>query len=113
MEKTKEIIYFKKIDQFIETLIGQTGKLYSTIECNQHIPITPEILLTKKFEVVFLDSYYMDKLYHNEGIFKNPAGIYLYLSKTGFETTYKIKVIYDINSFDEVKLFMNNLSKLK
>ena len=113
MEKTKEIIYFKKVDQFVDNLIKETGKLYSVIDYTQYVPLTPDILFTKRFEVIYLDSNYVDKLYHNEGIFKNPAGIYLYLSKTDFETTYKIKIIYDINSLDEVKLFVNNLSKLK
>lgn len=96
------------------SLLERTGVVYSVIECMDYIPITPDLLLTKRFTIEYLDSKsYGSILTHNEGIFKNPAGIYLYLSKTENETTYKIKVIYDIDSFDEVKLFVNNLSKIK
>lgn len=110
----KEIIYFKRLNDFLDSLLGKTNKLYSVIECMDHIPITPELLLTKRFNVEYLESKsYGGILQHNEGIFKTPAGIYLYLSKTEIETTYKIKVIYQIEQLDEVILFIKNLTKIK
>jgi hypothetical protein len=106
--------YFKKLDEFIKTLSVKTNKLYSVVECMDHIPITPELLLTKRFTLEYLDSKsYNGSLVHTEGIFKNNAGIYLYLSKTEMESTYKIKVIYDVTQFDEVVLFIKNLTRLK
>lgn len=109
-----EIKYFKKIDDFISSLLGKTNKVYSVIECMDHIPITPELLLTKRFTIEYLDSKsYGGSLIHTEGIFRNNAGIYLYLSKMEIETTYKIKVIYDIAQLDEVVLFIKNLTRLK
>jgi hypothetical protein len=110
----KETIYFRKLDDFLKSLLERTGVVYSIIECVDHIPITPELLLTKRFNVEYLDSKsYGGVLQHIEGIFKNPAGIYLYLSKTEMETTYKIKVIYEIEQLDEVVLFIKNLLKIK
>ena len=109
-----EIKYFKKEDDFLKSLLGKTGKVYSTIECMDHIPITPELLLTKRFTIEYLNSKsYGGSLIHTEGIFRNNAGIYLYLSKMEVETTYKIKVIYDISQLDEVVLFIKNLTRLK
>lgn len=106
--------YFKKQEEFIKSLLDKTNKVYSVIECMDSIPITPELLLTKRFTIEYLDSKsYSGSLVHTEGIFKNNAGIYLYLSKTELETTYKIKVIYDVAQFDEVVLFIKNLVRLK
>jgi len=109
-----EMIYFKKEDDFLKSLLETTGKVYSVIECMDYIPITPEILLTKRFTSEYLSSKsYGGNLTHSEGIFKNPAGIFLYLSKTDIETTYKIKVIYDVTQLDEVVLFIKQLTRLK
>lgn len=106
--------YFKKQEEFIKSLLDKTNKVYSVIECMDSIPITPELLLTKRFTIEYLDSKsYSGSLVHTEGIFKNNAGIYLYLSKTELETTYKIKVIYDVSQFEEVVLFIKNLTRLK
>jgi hypothetical protein len=108
-----EIKYFKKENDFLKSLLDTTGKVYSVIECMDHIPITPEILLTKRFTRRYLSSKsYGGKLTHSEGIFENPAGIFLYLSKMDVETTYKIKVIYDVSQLDEVSLFIKQLIKL-
>ena len=109
-----EIKYFKKENDFIKSLLDTTGKVYSVIECMDYIPITPELLLTKRFTIESLNSKsYGGSLIHTEGIFRNNAGIYLYLSKTEVETTYKIKIIYDITQLDEVVLFIKNLTRLK
>jgi hypothetical protein len=106
--------YFKKQEEFIKSLLDKTNKVYSVIEYMDSIPITPELLLTKRFTIEYLDSKsYSGSLVHTEGIFKNNAGIYLYLSKTELETTYKIKVIYDVSQFEEVVLFIKNLTRLK
>ena len=109
-----EIKYFKKEDDFLKSLLETTGKVYSVIEIMDPTPITPELLLTKRFTMEYLDSKsYGGTLNHSEGIFKNPAGIFLYLSKIEVETTYKIKVIYDVAQFDEVVLFIKQLTRLK
>ena len=109
-----EIKYFKKENDFLKSLLDTTGKVYSVIECMDYIPITPELLLTKRFTIEYLNSKsYGGSLIHTEGIFRNNAGIYLYLSKTEVETTYKIKIIYDITQLDEVVLFIKNLTRLK
>jgi hypothetical protein len=109
-----EIKYFKKENDFLKSLLDTTGKVYSVIECMDYIPVTPEILLTKRFTSEYLSSKsYGGNLTHSEGIFKNPAGIFLYLSKTDVETTYKIKVIYDVTQLDEVVLFIKQLTRLK
>jgi hypothetical protein len=109
-----EIKYFIKENDFLKSLLETTGKVYSVIDCMDHIPITPELLLTKRFTSEYLSSKsYGGSLVHTEGIFKNPAGIFLYLSKMDVETTYKIKIIYDVAQLDEVVLFIKQLSKLK
>lgn len=113
MEEIKTT-YFEKLEDFLKSLLTRTNKIYSVIECMDYIPITPELLFTKRFTVEYLNSKsYVGDLTHREGIFKNPAGIYIYLSKMDVETTYKIKIIYDVALLDEVVLFVKQLSKLK
>lgn len=105
---------FRRENDFLKSLLETTGKVYSVIDCMDHIPITPELLLTKRFTSEYLSSkYHLGNIDHIEGIFKNPAGIFLYLSKMDVETTYKIKIIYDVAQLDEVVLFIKQLSKLK
>jgi hypothetical protein len=105
---------FRRENDFLKSLLETTGNVYSVIDCMDHIPITPELLLTKRFTSEYLSSkYHLGNIDHIEGIFKNPAGIFLYLSKMDVETTYKIKIIYDVAQLDEVVLFIKQLSKLK
>jgi hypothetical protein len=107
-------MYFTRLEDFLKSLLDRTTKVYSVIDIMDHIPITPELLLTKRFTTEYLNSKsYSGGLMHLEGIFRNPAGIYLYLSKTEVESTYKIKVIYDVEQLDEVVLFIKNLNRLK
>jgi len=109
-----EANYFRRLDDFLKSLLDKTGKVYSVIECVDTIPITPELLLTKRFTTEFLNSKsYGGSLIHTEGIFRNASGIYLYLSKTDVEASYKIKIIYDVSQLDEVILFIKNLMRLK
>jgi hypothetical protein len=106
--------YFARLDDFLKSLLERTSKVYSVIEIMDHIPINPELLLTKRFTSEYLNSKsYGGGLLHLDGIFRNQAGIYLYLSKTEVESTYKIKVIYDVAQLDEVVLFIKNLNRLK
>jgi hypothetical protein len=105
---------FRRENDFIKSLLDNTGIVYSTIECLDNIPITPKLLLTKRFESEYLNSkYHLGNIDHIEGIFKNPAGIFLYLSKQDGDTIYKIKIIYDVTQYDEVILFIKQLTKLK
>jgi hypothetical protein len=106
--------YFARLDDFLKSLLERTSKVYSVIEIMDHIPINPELLLTKRFTSEYLNSKsYGGNLTHLEGLFKSPAGIFLYLSKMDVETTYKIKVIYDVSQLDEVVLFIKQLTRLK
>jgi len=46
---------FRRENDFIKSLLDNTGIVYSTIECLDNIPITPKLLLTKRFERPSLD----------------------------------------------------------
>jgi len=112
--ENNEIKYFSRVEDFLKTLLNKTGKVYSVIDCMDPIPLTPELLLTKKFTTEYLNSKsYGGSLVHLDGIFRHQSGIYIYLSKTEVETTYKIKIIYDVIQLDEVILFIKNLMRLK
>lgn len=109
-----ERTYFKKEEDFLKSLLDKTGKVYSVIESMDYLPITPELLLSKNFTTEYLSSKsYSGSLVHTEGIFRNQSGIYLYLSKTETETSYKMKIIYNVLQLDEVILFIKNLMRLK
>jgi hypothetical protein len=110
----EEKVYFKKEKEFIKSLVNTTGRLYCVIDYKDHLTLTPERLFSsKRFKVDYLDSSYVGgNMNHIESIFKNDSGFFIYLSRMDFESTYKIKIIYEVSQLDEVTLFIKNLSKL-
>jgi len=110
----EEKLYFKKEKEFIESLVNLTGRLYCVIDYKDYLTLTPERLFSsKRFQVDYLDTIYIGgNMVHLESVFKNDSGFYIYLSRMEFETTYKVKIIYEVSQLDEVTLFIKNLSKL-
>jgi hypothetical protein len=79
--------------------------------------LTPANLLNNdkfdgKYEPVFLLSDYDKEIRHRECIFKHSSGFYLYLSRFETETTFKIKLIYKSENYEQIKIFINGLKKL-
>jgi hypothetical protein len=107
---------FKNFEKFYNSLDG----LYSVIDFNFTIEsMTPVNLLNnEKFEArytpVYLESKYGNDLKHSEGIFKHSNGYYIYLSREGGDLSqFKIKIIYKVEQYEEIKIYINGLKKQK
>jgi hypothetical protein len=108
---------FKNFEKFYNSLDG----LYSVIDLTFTIEsMTPVNLLNnEKFEVrytpVYLQSKYGNDLKHIEGIFKHSNGYYIYLSREGGDLSrqFQIKIIYKVEQYEEIKIYINGLKKQK
>ena len=107
---------FKYLNSFLETL---KGDIYSIMDVDFSVDLmTPVNLLNnEKFESryvpVFLDSKYGKEIYHIEGIFRHTSGFYVYLSRFDGEVSFNIKLIYKVEQYEEIKIYINGLKKLK
>jgi hypothetical protein len=107
--------YFKKEDAFIETLIKNTGNLYSSVLIETPNLVPEDLISRDNFTTEYLDSIWLQvekKMFHFEGIFKKRSDIYLYLSRFDGQS-YQLKIIYEISKLNEVTLFIKQLTKLK
>ena len=75
------------------------------------------LLINEKFESryepIYLNSKYGKEIYHIEGIFKHTSGFYVYLSRFEKEPEFKIKIIYRSEQYEQIKIYINGLKKLK
>lgn len=105
---------FKREKEFIEKLENNTGKVHSTIQYLDPVKLTPSMLMERNYTIKHLDGYSLNgTMYHDEASFVSPSGFLIYLSKSRDEDIYQMKIIYRTDQFDEVSLFIKNLTKLK
>ena len=108
---------FKNFEKFYNTLDG----LYSIMDLDFTVEVmTPANLLNndkfeQKYSPVFLETEYGTDLKHTEGIFKYSNGYYIYLSREGgnLSPNFLIKIIYKVEQYEEIKIYINGLKKLK
>jgi hypothetical protein len=92
--------------------------VYSVMDISVEV-LTPTDLMSeetfaKNYETIYLNSVYVENtLKHNQGIFKHPSGFYLCLSRKGVTNVFTLKVIYKFKQYEEVKVFINALKKIK
>jgi hypothetical protein len=107
---------FMMLNSFLETL---KGDIYSVMDIDFSVDVmTPVNLLNnEKFEArykpIYLNSKYGKEIYHIEGIFLHTSGFYIYLSRFDGEVSFNIKVIYKVEQYEEIKIYINSLKKLK
>ena len=105
---------FKREEEFIKKLEKNTDKVHSVIHYLDPVKITPVMLMERKYTIKHLDGYSLNgTMYHDEASFISPSGFLIYLSKSRDENIYQMKIIYRTDQFDEVSLFIKNLTKLK
>lgn len=111
-----EQIRFKFFDKFYNSL---NDTLYSIMELEfSHNELTPANLLNNKkhenrYVPILIDSKYGKEIYHLEGIFKHVSGFYIYLSRLENESEFKIRVIYNVEQYEQIKIYINSLKKIK
>lgn len=110
---------FKYFNKFYNTL---TDSFYSVMDLDFTVSsMVPAKLLTDevleaRYTPIFLNSTYGSSgIKHIDGIFKHSNGFYIYLSREGSDlsVSFKIKIIYKSEQYEEIKLYINNLKKIK
>ena len=102
-------------DKFYNSLDG----LYSIFELDFTLTgLTPAIILNVEkleeiYEPVYLNSTYGDSIKHVESIFKHSNGYYIYLKRKGVTDDFNVKIIYKVEQYEEVKIYINRLKKQK
>ena len=113
MNNDNRFLFF---DTFYQTL---KDSVYSIMDIDFDVDsLTPVNLLNnEKFEIrydpIYLKSKYGKEIYHMEGIFKHTSGFYVYLSRFELEAFFKIKIIYKTEQYQEIKIYINGLKKIK
>jgi len=105
-------------EKFYNTL---TDGIYSVMDLNFMVNnMTPAHLLTNEiFELrytpIYINSTYDLGIKHIEGVFKHSNGYYIHLNRDGGDlaSNFKIKIIYKVEQYEEIKLYINSLKKLK
>ena len=107
---------FKYFDKFYNTL---NDAIYSVMNIDFDVPLlTPVNLinnekLESRYDAIYLNSIYGKEIHHIEGIFKHSSGFYIYLSRFDREPDFKIKVIYKTEQYEQIKIYINSLKKIK
>jgi|LakMenEpi03Aug12_release.lakeMendotaPanAssembly.Ray.scaffolds.fasta_scaffold633243_2 hypothetical protein len=105
---------FKREKEFIDKFEEETNKVYSVVHYLDPVKLTPSMLMERKYTIRHLDGYSLNgTMYHDEASFMSASGFLIYLSKSRDEDIYQMKIIYRTDQFDEVSLFIKNLTKLK
>lgn len=107
--------FFEKEGDILKWLYEQEGTLLSKCAVDGKLNITPELLLTKNFLLIYSDSVIFDNgfLYY-DAFFKNKSDLYIYLSKKDIrDSEYKITIYFEPKNIEETKFFIKNLMKLK
>jgi len=105
---------FKREKEFIDKFEEKTNKVYSVVHYLDPVKLTPSMLMERKYTIRHLDGYSLNgTMYHDEASFMSASGFLIYLSKSRDEDIYQMKIIYRTDQFDEVSLFIKNLTKLK
>jgi hypothetical protein len=101
--------------EFYDTLNdGIYSIMYISIESLTPLDLMSEENFAKHYVTIYLNSEYEENtIKHNQGIFKHPSGFYLCLTRKGATDIFTLKVIYKIKQYEEVKVFINALKKLK
>jgi hypothetical protein len=113
MREDNRFTYF---DNFYNTL---NDGIYSVMDIDFNVPIlTPVNLLNNekfesKYELIYLNSKYEKELFHKEGVFKHNSGFYIYLGRFDKESEFKIKIIYKAEIYEQIKIYINGLKKIK
>lgn len=109
---------FEYFNNFYSTL---ADGIYSVMDVDFTVDVlTPVNLLNNekfesRYEPIYLSSTYDKQIKHKEGIFKHSNGYYIYLSRDGgdLSSQFKIKIIYKVEKYEEIKIYINSLKKLK
>jgi hypothetical protein len=108
---------FKNFGKFYNSLDGLYSviDLLFTIESMTPVNLLNNEKLEARYTPVYLESKYGNELKHTEGIFKHSNGYYIYLSREGGDLSYqfKIKIIYKVEQYEEIKIYINGLKKQK
>jgi len=108
---------FKNFEKFYNSL----DSLHSIMDLDFSVEsMTPSNLLNnekfeEKYTPVYLESEYGKDLKHSDGIFKHSNGYYIYLSREGgnLSPQFKIRIIYKVEKYEEIKIYINGLKKQK
>ena len=108
---------FKNLEKFYNSLDGLFSimDLSFTIESMTPVNLLNNEKLEARYTPVYLESKYGNELKHTEGIFKHSNGYYIYLSREGGDLShqFKIKIIYKVEQYEEIKIYINGLKKQK
>lgn len=101
--------------QFYDTLNdGIYSTMYISIEVLTPLDLMSEENFAKNYETIYLNSEYNENaIKHNQGIFKHPSGFYLCLTRKEVTDIFTLRIIYKIKQYEEVKVFINALKKIK
>jgi hypothetical protein len=106
---------FKFFSEFYSTLEGIHSIMDVDFDVNN---LTPVNLLNnewfdKRYVPIYLESIYDKEIFHTDGIFKHTSGFYIYLSRFNKEPNFKIKIIYKVEKYEQIKIYINGLKKMK
>jgi hypothetical protein len=106
------------LDIFNKFYNSLTDEIYSIIEVDSEV-LNPSLLLNdEKYSKIYTPIYLMtnytnSRINHNEAAFKHNNGFYICLSRKGVSEVFTLKVVYKIKQYEELKVFINNLKKIK
>ena len=95
-----------------------TDGIYSIMEIDSEV-LTPSMLMdderfSKNYTPIYLTTKYVEnRISHYEGAFRHPSGFCICLSRKGASEVFNLKVVYKIKQYEEVKVFINGLKKIK
>jgi hypothetical protein len=106
---------FNYLTTFIEWYGNANKNNLSMIDYGEEHTLTPkDFTELRGCSEVYSESLYIDIFLYKEYIVKYKAGFYVYLSRPDFETkTFKIKILYKPEQYNEVLLFLRQLKKIK
>jgi|LauGreDrversion4_2_1035121.scaffolds.fasta_scaffold49783_3 hypothetical protein len=106
------------LDIFNKFYNSLTDEIYSIIEIDSEVLNPSTLLNDEKYSKIYSPIYLMTKyvnsrINHYEAAFKHTSGFYICLNRKGESEVFTLKVVYKIKQYEELKIFINNLKKIK
>jgi len=104
---------------YLEKFLNKQSDIHSVMNIKISTgEITPANLLVNqkfdgKYTPIYLNSDFSKEIIHLDSIFQHPSGFYIYLSRESVNEDFSMVIIYKAEKYEEVKIYINHLKKIK
>lgn len=104
---------------YLDKFLDRQSDIHSVMNIQtSNVELTPANLLVNqkfdgKYKPVYLNSNFSKEIIHLDSIFQHNSGFYIYLSRNNGDEDFDMVIIYKAEKYEEIKIYINQLKKIK